>query len=215
MARNDPVPHWGGTWTSSNLTRQQPLLAIFLTIAIGYTVGEISGRRIFARGGHGPFRRAGQGWLVLWSSPPSAILGNFGLALFLYAVGIQYGEAVLHRRYECLGLERQPGSAYRSDDRRRSLAPFLKFANLNDRDTHSDYSRARERPLRRLQAAIAALGNDDPAVGYSVAYPFGWPALFCSCFSPSLLLKPKSTCPRRRAGCSNSSFNVPTFRQSL
>ena len=24
-----------------------------------------------------------------------------------------------------------------------------------------------------LQAAIATLGNDDPAVGYSVSYPFG------------------------------------------
>jgi len=42
-----------------------------------------------------------------------------------------------------------------------------------------------------LQAAIERLGNDDPAVGYSVAYPFGvaGPILFLQL--AFVLLKPK------------------------
>ena len=42
-----------------------------------------------------------------------------------------------------------------------------------------------------LQAAVATLGNDDPAVGYSVAYPFGvgGPILFL--YIAFTLLKPK------------------------
>ncbi|HET9699705.1 MAG TPA: TrkA C-terminal domain-containing protein, partial [Burkholderiales bacterium] len=46
-----------------------------------------------------------------------------------------------------------------------------------------------------LQAAIATLGNDDPAVGYSVAYPFGvaGPILFLYIFF--MVLKPKIEAP--------------------
>ena len=46
-----------------------------------------------------------------------------------------------------------------------------------------------------LQAAVATLGNDDPAVGYSVAYPFGvgGPILFL--YIAFILLKPKIQVP--------------------
>ena len=46
-----------------------------------------------------------------------------------------------------------------------------------------------------LQAAVATLGNDDPAVGYSVAYPFGvgGPILFL--YIAFTLLKPKIQAP--------------------
>jgi putative transport protein len=46
-----------------------------------------------------------------------------------------------------------------------------------------------------LQAAIATLGNDDPAVGYSVAYPFGVAGPILLLFSTFMLVKPKIQIP--------------------
>src|SRR6516165_10751756 len=72
------------------LLEQQPLLALFLTIALGYVVGEINLRGFSLGVGAVLFVALGVGWFAPKSAPP-AMLGNFGLALFLYAVGIQYG----------------------------------------------------------------------------------------------------------------------------
>ena len=46
-----------------------------------------------------------------------------------------------------------------------------------------------------LQAAIATLGNDDPAVGYSVAYPFGVAGPILFLYLAFMLLKPKIEMP--------------------
>src|SRR4029450_199236 len=73
------------------LLEQQPLMALFLTIAIGYLVGEINikgfslgvGAVLFvalAIGGFAP------------KAARSPMVGTLGLALFLYAVGVQYGK---------------------------------------------------------------------------------------------------------------------------
>src|SRR3954452_10743415 len=70
---------------------QQPLMALFLTIAIGYVVGEV-GIRGFSLGvGAVLFVALGMGWLVP-KAAPAPMVGTLGLALFLYAVGIQYGK---------------------------------------------------------------------------------------------------------------------------
>jgi putative transport protein len=46
-----------------------------------------------------------------------------------------------------------------------------------------------------LQAAIATLGNDDPAMGYSVAYPFGVAGPILFLYLAFLFLKPKIDVP--------------------
>src|SRR5262249_3842527 len=46
-----------------------------------------------------------------------------------------------------------------------------------------------------LQAAISALGNDDPAVGYSVAYPFGVAGPILFLYLAFLFLKPRIEAP--------------------
>ena len=52
-----------------------------------------------------------------------------------------------------------------------------------------------------LQAAIAAVGNDDPAVGYSVAYPFGVAGPILFLYLTFLWRKPADRRPGRlRAG---------------
>src|SRR5829696_8228501 len=72
------------------LLEQQPLMALFLTIALGYLVGEINIKGFSLGVGAVLFVALGVGWFAP-KSAPAAILGNFGLALFLYTVGIQYG----------------------------------------------------------------------------------------------------------------------------
>src|SRR4029453_14558858 len=46
-----------------------------------------------------------------------------------------------------------------------------------------------------LQAAIATLGNDDPAVGYSVSYPFGGAGPILFLYVAFMILKPKIETP--------------------
>ena len=46
-----------------------------------------------------------------------------------------------------------------------------------------------------LQAAIATLGNDDPAVGYSVSYPFGVAGPILLLYIFFMVLKPKIEAP--------------------
>ena len=46
-----------------------------------------------------------------------------------------------------------------------------------------------------LQAAIATLGNDDPAVGYSVSYPFGVAGPILFLYFAFMILKPKIEAP--------------------
>src|SRR5687767_983606 len=68
----------------------QPLTALFLTIAFGYVVGAVNVKGFSLGVGAVLFVALGMGWFAPKSAPP-AVLGTFGLALFLYAVGIQYG----------------------------------------------------------------------------------------------------------------------------
>src|SRR5690349_6539461 len=72
------------------LLEQQPLMAMFLTVAIGYLVGEINIKGFSLGVGAVLFVALGVGWFAP-KSAPVAVVGNLGLALFLYAVGIQYG----------------------------------------------------------------------------------------------------------------------------
>src|SRR4051795_3045252 len=73
------------------LLEQQPLMALFLTIAIGYLVGEINIKGFSLGVGAVLFVALAVGWFAP-KSVPAAMVGTLGLALFLYAVGIQYGK---------------------------------------------------------------------------------------------------------------------------
>src|SRR3954466_10225047 len=73
------------------LLEQQPMLALFLTIAVGYLVGEINIKGFSLGAGAVLFVAIA----ICWFAPkgaPAPMIGSLGLALFLYAVGIQYGK---------------------------------------------------------------------------------------------------------------------------
>src|SRR4051794_41893158 len=69
----------------------QQMLALFLTIAIGYLVGEINIKGFSLGAGAVLFVAIAIGWFAP-KSAPAPMIGTLGLALFLYAVGIQYGK---------------------------------------------------------------------------------------------------------------------------
>ena len=73
------------------LLEQQPMVALFLTIAIGYLVGAINIKGFSLGVGAVLFVALAVGWFAP-KSVPAAAVGTLGLALFLYAVGIQYGK---------------------------------------------------------------------------------------------------------------------------
>lgn len=76
------------------LLEQQPLMAVFLTIAIGYLVGEINVKGFSLGVGAVLFVALAVGWFAP-KSAPAPMVGTLGLALFLYAVGVQYGKQFL------------------------------------------------------------------------------------------------------------------------
>jgi putative transport protein len=70
---------------------RQPMMALFLTIALGYLLGEINIKGFSLGVGAVLFVALFMGWFAP-KSVPAAMVGTLGLALFLYAVGIQYGK---------------------------------------------------------------------------------------------------------------------------
>src|ERR671911_230465 len=72
------------------LLEQQPMLALFLTIALGYIAGEINIKGFSLGVGAVLFVALAVGWFAP-KAMPAPMVGTLGLALFLYSVGVQYG----------------------------------------------------------------------------------------------------------------------------
>jgi len=171
------------------LLEQQPLMALFLTIAIGYLVGEINIKGFSLGVGAVLFVALAVGWFAP-KSVPAAMVGTLGLALFLYTVGVQYGKQFF------LGLTSAAG-------RRANMMAligvllagavsivFVKAMGLNVGHALGLFAGSGT-STPTLQAAIATLGNDDPAVGYSVSYPFGVAGPILLLYVAFMILKPK------------------------
>jgi putative transport protein len=175
------------------LLEAQPLLALFLTIAVGYLVGEVNIKGFSLGVGAVLFVALLVGWFAP-GSVPAPMVGTLGLALFLYAVGVQYGKQFF------LGLTSAAG-------RRANLIAFVGvmlsgFVSLLFVQT-MDVGLGHALGLfagsgtstPTMQAAIVTLGNDDPAVGYSVAYPFGVAGPILFLYVAFLVLKPRVDVP--------------------
>src|SRR5262249_44697371 len=150
---------------------QQPLMALFLTIAIGYVVGEINIRGFSLGVGAVLFVALGMGWFAP-KSAPVAMLGTFGLALFLYTVGIQYGKQFFIGLTSVNGLKANLVALIGVLISGAVTLMIIKMVNIKPGYALGLFAGSGT-STPTLQAAIEVLGNDDPAVGYSVAYPFG------------------------------------------
>src|SRR5215510_1392652 len=160
------------------ILEQQPMVALFLTIAIGYLIGKINVKGLSLGVGAVLFVALAVGWFAPKAVPPGMV-GTFGLALFLYAVGIQYGKEFFRG---LASAEGRKANLIALIGVLLSGAVSLAFVGGSVKLGYAlGMFAGSGTSTPSLQAAIQTLGNDDPAVGYSVAYPFG-------VFGPILLL---------------------------
>src|SRR5512139_4180949 len=69
---------------------QQPFLALFLVIALGYLIGSINIKGFSLGVGAVLFSGLLIGYIAPKSQPP-AMIGTLGLVMFLYGLGVQFG----------------------------------------------------------------------------------------------------------------------------
>ena len=175
------------------LLEQQPLMALFLTIAIGYLVGEINIKGFSLGVGAVLFVALFMGWFAP-KSVPAPMVGTLGLALFLYGVGVQYGKQFF------LGLTTAKGQkANLMALVGVLLAGVVSILLVKAMQMNIGYGlglfAGSGTSTPALQAAIATLGNDDPAVGYSVSYPFGVAGPILLLYIAFMVLKPRIETP--------------------
>jgi putative transport protein len=171
------------------LLEQQPLMALFLTIAIGYLVGEINIKGFSLGVGAVLFVALGMGWLVP-KAAPAPMIGTLGLALFLYGVGTQYGRQFFIGLTSRAGLRANLLALIGVLSAGAVSLLFVKLLGLKLGHALGMFTGSGT-STSALQAAIATLGNDDPAVGYSVTYPFGVAGPILLLYIAFAILKPK------------------------
>ena len=170
------------------LLEASPLLALFLAIATGYAIGSISFAGVSFGAGAVLFTGLIIGAIAPKAAPPGMI-GTLGLLMFVYCVGIQFGPQFF------AGL-RGPGLKY------TALAAVAVIASLGvallvakplgiSLATAAGLFAGSGTSTPTLQAALAAAGNQDPAIGYSVSYPFGVVGPIILMTLMASLLKPK------------------------
>src|SRR5947209_7547443 len=176
-----------------SMFEQQPLMALFLTIALGYFVGEINIKGFSLGVGAVLFVALAIGWFAP-KSAPAPMVGTIGLALFLYAVGILYGKqfftgltSAAGRRANLMALTGVLAAGG------LSLA-FVLTLNVPLGQALGLFAGSGT-STPTLQAALAALGNDDAAVGYSVSYPFGVAGPILFLYMIFMVLKPNVEMP--------------------
>lgn len=179
------------------LLEGQPLLALFLTIGLGYALGAVGVRGLGLGVGAVLFVGLAVGAFAPASAPP-ALVSSIGLVLFLYGIGIQYGRQFVAglrsragRVQNLLGLVGlAAGTA--------AAAALVIFADIPIGYAAGLYAGSLT-STPTLQAAIEAVGSSDPSIGYGVAYPVGvlGPIL---CFSAALaIVRPKIRPPESSA----------------
>ncbi|MDB5962783.1 MAG: YidE/YbjL duplication [Massilia sp.] len=156
--------------TAQGLLETSPMLALFLAIGMGYALGQVPILGFTFGAGAVLFAGLAIGWFAPKSAPPG-LVGTIGLLMFVYGVGVQYGPQFVKGlrgeglKYNLLAL----------------LAVLLGLGTTMLLAGPLGVSLATAGGLfagagtstPTLQAAIAASGSTDPAIGYSVAYPIG------------------------------------------
>src|SRR5205085_249030 len=156
---------------AQNVIGGQPILAVFLAIGVGYLVGQINifgfslgvGAVLFVGLAIGAF------------APKSSITGPIGLTgliMFLYGIGILYGRQFFEGMTGAAGIKYNilalvAVAAGLAVALGLGHAFEIKIGHTLGMFAGSMTSTA------TLQAALDVMGNKDPSIGYSIAYPFG------------------------------------------
>jgi putative transport protein len=174
------------------LLEASPLLALFLAIATGYWLGQVSFFGVSFGVGAVLFTGLIIGAIAPKAAPPG-LVGTLGLVMFVYGVGIQYGT-------QFFASLRGPGLKYMAVAAAGVIASLVVSMLLAQplgisMATTAGLFAGSGTSTPTLQAALAAAGNQEPAIGYSVAYPFGVIGPIILMTIMAALLKPKFATP--------------------
>ncbi len=172
---------------------QQPLLSLFLVIGLGYALGGVNVRGFALGAGAVLFVGLAAGMLAPKSAPP-ALVGSLGLVLFVYGIGIQYGKQFFAGVTSPFGLKAN-GLVLLSHIAGIGVCWIAWAAFSVAPSAVAGLFCGALTSTPALQAAISAAGSNDPALGYSVAYPFGFIAPIICMYFANVWIKRKVMTP--------------------
>ena len=175
------------------LLETSPMTTLFLVIAVGYLVGDINIKGFALGSGAVLFVGLACGAFAPKAAPP-AMLGTLGLLLFLYCVGIQYGGEWYRGLTSPAGL-RANVTACCGLAASAAVALAIQHAGIVDLPESLGMFAGATTSTPALQAVLDALGNQEAAVGYSLAYPFGVAGPILCMYVYLAIVKPKVAAP--------------------
>ena len=172
----------------AGVLEHSPILALFAAIGLGYALGRISIAGFSLGVGAVLFAGLALGAIAPKAAPPG-LVSSIGLVMFLYGIGIQYGTQFFAGlsgpglKWNLLGVIAVLGAlaVALALGRAAGVTPAYSMGLFAGALTSTP----------TLQAALDAAGNGDPAIGYSVAYPFGVIGPILCIFAFSRLVKPR------------------------
>jgi putative transport protein len=172
---------------------QQPLLSMVIVIGLGYALGGVNIRGFALGAGAVLFVGLAAGMLAPKAAPP-ALVGSLGLVLFVYGIGIQYGKQFFAGVTSPFGLKVN-ALVLLSHIAGIGIC-WLSWAAFSvEPSAVAGLFCGALTSTPALQAAISAAGSNDPALGYSVAYPFGFIAPILCMYFANLWIKGKVMTP--------------------
>lgn len=178
------------------LLETSPLTALFVVIAVGYFLGEVNLGGFALGSGAVLFVGLACGAFAPNSAPPGMV-GTLGLAFFLYCVGIQYGHDWYRGLTSRAGLMANVAGFCGLAAAGAATLAIYKTGAASLAESLGMFAGAGTN-TPTLQAILDALGSQDAAVGYSVAYPFGVAGPILCMYAYLAFLKPAIAEPRDR-----------------
>lgn len=167
---------------------QQPFLALFVVIAAGYAIGSVNIKGFSLGVGAVIFSGLFIGAIAPKAQPP-AMVGTLGLVMFLYGLGVQFGRQFFDglagatgRKYNALAALALAAAA---------AVTVVEMNVLNvSRPLMAGLFAGAGTNAATMQAAMEAAGNSEPAVGYSLAFPFGLVGAILCMYFMQLVVRP-------------------------
>jgi putative transport protein len=176
-----------------SLLNSQPFIALFLAIGLGYAVGNIRVAGFSLGVGAVLFVGLLIGVIAPKAAPPGFV-GTFGLILFLYGIGIQYGVDFFRGLASPAGMKANLLALTGVIGGVAAAMACAHYMGIGIDFMLGIYAGSLT-STGTLQAATTAVGNQNPAIGYACAYPFGVFGPILCFYLFSMLLRPKIEVP--------------------
>jgi putative transport protein len=182
-------------WFAS-LLDSQAFIALFLAVGLGYAAGNIEVAGFSLGVGAVLFVGLIIGVIAPKSSPPE-LVGTLGLALFLYGIGIQYGVEFFRGLVGPAGIKANILALVAVVAGVFATILCVRYAGIGMEFAMGIFAGSMT-STASLQAAIAAVHNQHPAVGYACTYPFGVFGPILCFYLFRLLLRPTVEVPESK-----------------